>query len=188
MYTSLFVHFYTYLFTKQISFFFFALFTFSHHCTVTRNKVKYAQFRKKRMNTNPGKGPYHYKSPARMVWRTIRGMVHQKTARGQDAIGRLSTFEGIPAPYDKTKRVVVPAPLRVLRLKSIRQHTVLGELAHSVGWKHKDLLKTLEDKRKVESAAYYEKKKEGDALRAKAIEAAGDELAEVNTLLAASGY
>lgn len=169
-------------YTKQISFHFFLI------NTVTRNKVKYAQFRKKRMNTNPGKGPFHFKSPARMVWRTIRGMVHQKTARGQDAIGRLSTFEGIPAPYDKTKRVVVPAALRILRLKSMRQHTVLGELANTVGWKHKDLLETLEAKRKVEAAAYYEKKQEAAALRAKAEEAAAGELAEVNKVLAESGY
>merc|ERR1711935_415389 len=96
--------------------------------SLVRNKVKYAQFRRKRMNTNPGKGPYHFKSPARMVWRTIRGMVHQKTARGQDAIGRLSTFEGIPSPYDKKKRVVIPAALRILRLKTIRDYTVIGEL------------------------------------------------------------
>lgn len=140
------------------------------------------------MNTNPGKGPYHFKSPARMVWRTIRGMVHQKTARGQDAIGRLSTFEGIPQPYDKVKRVVVPAAMRILRLKSIREFTVIGELANSVGWKHQELLKTLEEKRKVEAAAFYEKKKEDAALRRKAEAAAEGELAEVNGVLAASGY
>lgn len=140
------------------------------------------------MNTNPGKGPYHYKSPARMVWRTIRGMVHQKSARGQEAISRLSTFEGIPSPYDKTKRTVIPAALRILRLKSIREHTVLGELADSVGWKHKALLKTLEDKRKAECAEFFEKKKADAALKAKAIEAAGDELKKVNDELAAYGY
>merc|ERR1712038_11166 len=156
--------------------------------SLVRNKVKYAQFRKKRMNTNPGKGPYHFKSPARMVWRTIRGMVHQKTARGQDAIGRLSTFEGIPAPYDKVKRVVVPAALRILRLKSIREHTVLGELANAVGWKHQELLKVLEEKRKVEAAEFYAKKVEGEALKRKAEAAAEGELKEVNEVLAASGY
>merc|ERR1712014_540237 len=96
--------------------------------SLVRNRVKYAQFRNKSMNTNPRKGPFHYKSPAMMVWRTIRGMVHQKTARGQEAIGRLSTFEGIPAPYDKKKRMVIPAALRVLRLKSIRDYTIMGEL------------------------------------------------------------
>mmetsp|Transcript_8443 Transcript_8443/g.9814 ORF Transcript_8443/g.9814 Transcript_8443/m.9814 type:complete len:201 (+) Transcript_8443:103-705(+) len=156
--------------------------------SLVRNRVKYAQFRKKRMNTNPGKGPYHFKSPSRMLWRTIRGMVHQKSARGQEAIARLSTFEGIPHPYDKKKRVVIPAALRVMRLKSIREHTVLGELADSVGWKHKDLLKKLEDKRKVKAEAFFVKKKAKAALKEKAIEAASGELAKVNEVLAASGY
>lgn len=140
------------------------------------------------MNTNPGKGPYHFKSPARMLWRTIRGMVHQKTARGQDAIGRLSTFEGIPHPYDKKKRVVVPAALRVMRLKSIREHTVLGELCDSIGWKHKDLLKTLEDKRKVKAEAFFAKKKSKQALKQKAIAAAAGELASVDAVLTPLGY
>mmetsp|Transcript_23200 Transcript_23200/g.33931 ORF Transcript_23200/g.33931 Transcript_23200/m.33931 type:complete len:201 (+) Transcript_23200:93-695(+) len=156
--------------------------------SLVRNRVKYAQFRKKRMNTNPGKGPFHFKSPARMLWRTIRGMVHQKTARGQAAIGRLSTFEGIPHPYDKKKRVVIPAALRVMRLKSLREHTVLGELADSVGWKHKDLMKKLEDKRRVKADAFFQKKKAKAIMRQKAEAAAEGELAKVNEVLAASGY
>lgn len=156
--------------------------------SIVRNRVKYAQFRKKRMNTNPGKGPFHFKSPARMVWRTIRGMVNQKTSRGQDALARLSTFEGIPHPYDKKKRVVVPAALRVMRLKTIRDYTVLGELAASVGWKHKDLLKKLEDKRKVKAEAFFQKKKAKEELKNKAIAAAESDLAKVNEVLAASGY
>lgn len=155
---------------------------------MTRNKVKYAQFRKKHMNTNPNRGPFHFKSPAKMMWRTIRGMVHQKTARGQEALTRLSTFEGIPAPYDKTKRVVVPAALRVMRLKPGRDYTVIGELAHSVGWKHRDLLKRLESKRKADAKEFYEKKKEKAALRKKAEEAAASELAKVNEVLANAGY
>merc|ERR1712115_570902 len=101
--------------------------------SLTRNRVKYAQFRKKRMNTNPSRGPYHFRSPSMIVWRTIRGMVHQKTARGQEALARLSTFEGIPAPFDKQKRVVVPAALRILRLKPNSDYTVIGDLAHAVG-------------------------------------------------------
>merc|ERR1711956_13237 len=156
--------------------------------SLVRNRVKYAQFRKKRTNTNPGKGPFHFKSPARMVWRTIRGMVHQKTSRGQDAIGRLSTFEGIPSPYDKKKRVVIPAALRILRLKTIRDYTVIGELADSVGWKHKDLLKRLEDQRKIKAQEFFEKKKSAALLKQKATAAAGDELAAVNKTLEAAGY
>ena len=156
--------------------------------TVTRNRVKYAQFRKKRMNTNPSRGPFHFKSPALMVWRTIRGMVHQKTARGQEALSRLSTFEGIPAPYDKQKRVVVPAALRVVRLKQGRDYTIVGTLADSVGWKHKELLGRLEAKRKADAKEFYEQKKAKIELRAKAEEACASELAKVNEVLAAAGY
>jgi large subunit ribosomal protein L13Ae len=115
-------------------------------------------------------------------------MINQKTARGQEALGRLSTFEGIPHPYDKKKRVVVPAALRVMRLKTIRDYTVLGDLAASVGWKHKELLKTLEDKRKVKAEAFFQKKKAKEELKKKAIAAAEGDLAKVNQVLAASGY
>merc|ERR1712232_1290488 len=127
--------------------------------SLVRNRVKYAQFRNKRMDTNPRRGPYHYKSPGRMVWRTIRGMVNQKSKRGAEALGRLATFEGIPHPYDKQKRMVIPAALRVLRLKPCRDFTVMGDLANSIGWKHQELLKTLETKRKGKSDTFYQRKK-----------------------------
>jgi large subunit ribosomal protein L13Ae len=40
-------------------------------------------------------------------------MIPHKTHRGQMAMARLSAFEGIPAPYDKQKRMVVPQALKV---------------------------------------------------------------------------
>lgn len=166
----------------------FLVVTVCSRSTVVRNKVKYAQFRKKAMNTNPGKGPFHFKSPSLMVWRTIRGMVNHKSARGAAALKRLSTFDGIPAPYDKQTRVVVPAALRVMRLKPGRDYTIIGELANSVGWKHMDLLKRLEAKRKADSKDFYTKKQEKAALRRKAEEACGSELAKVNEVLSAAGY
>mmetsp|Transcript_19670 Transcript_19670/g.24304 ORF Transcript_19670/g.24304 Transcript_19670/m.24304 type:complete len:202 (+) Transcript_19670:136-741(+) len=156
--------------------------------SLVRNKVKYAQFRRKRMNTNPNRGPFHYKSPARMVWRTIRGMVHQKTKRGQDALSRLATFEGIPAPYDKMKRKVVPAALRQIRLKPHRDYCVMGDLADAVGWKHKELLGRLEGKRKVEADEWFAKKKKRVELVKKAEESAKGDLEKVNAILANAGY
>jgi large subunit ribosomal protein L13Ae len=48
-------------------------------------------------------------------------MVPHKTERGKAALKRLATFEGMPAPYDKKKRMVVPAALKVLRLKPGRK-------------------------------------------------------------------
>merc|ERR1711904_143931 len=47
-----------------------------------RNKLKYAEFRRKKMNSNPKQGPLHSRSPSKILWRTIRGMVPHKTARG----------------------------------------------------------------------------------------------------------
>merc|ERR1712151_8337 len=140
--------------------------------SLTRNRVKYAQFRRKRMNTNPRRGPFHFKSPSRMVWRTVRGMIPHKTSRGKQTLALLSTFEGVPPPFDKKKRMVVSAALRVLRLKPGRDFTVIGDLAHSIGWEHRDLIDKLEEKRKIESHVFYEKKKSKDALKRKAIVAA----------------
>lgn len=47
-------------------------------------------------------------------------MVPHKTARGKAAMESLKCYEGIPAPYDKTKRMVVPSALRNLKLKPRR--------------------------------------------------------------------
>jgi len=113
-------------------------------------------------------------------------MVNHTTPRGAEALARLSTFEGIPAPYDKKKRVVVPSALRTMQLKSGRKYTVLSDLSHAYGWKHKELLKKLEDKRKVEAEAFYQKKKAQLALKRQAINEA--DLSEVNAELATYGY
>merc|ERR1711874_796967 len=123
-----------------------------------RNKLKYAMFKKKRMNSNPKTGPLHYRSPSKILWRTIRGMVPHKTARGAAALDRLKSFEGIPHPFDRKKRMVIPHCLKVLRLRPERRFCKLGDLSQSYGWKHQDLLKRLESQRKVKSAAFHKKK------------------------------
>ena len=99
---------------------------------------------------------------------------------------RLKVFEGVPPPYDKKKRMVVPQALRVLRLKPGRKYCTVGRLSHEVGWKYKDVVERsvtarrlemrnlsshcardvwliicgrLEERRKFKGAAYYERKK-----------------------------
>merc|ERR1712083_556049 len=123
-----------------------------------RAKLKYAMFKKKRMNSNPKTGPLHYRSPSKILWRTIRGMVPHKTARGAAALDRLKSYEGIPHPYDRRKRMVIPSCLKVLRLKKERHFCRLGDLSTEVGWKQDALIKRLEDQRKVKSEAFYKKK------------------------------
>merc|ERR1719364_322581 len=124
-----------------------------------RSKLKWAEFRRKRMNSNPRQGPFHYRAPSKILWRTIRGMVPHKTARGAAAMDRLKTFEGIPHPYDRKKRMVIPHCLKVLRIRPERRFCKLADLSKEVGWKHKDLVERLETQRKVKSSAYFLKKK-----------------------------
>ena len=40
---------------------------------LVRQKAKYQRFLRKRMNTQPKKGPIHFRAPSRILWRTIRG-------------------------------------------------------------------------------------------------------------------
>ena len=100
-----------------------------------RNKITYHEFLNKANNTNPRRNFKHYKSPSRMFWRSLRGMLPHKEARGKAALDRLKVFEGIPFPYDHKKRMVVPEALKVLRMKSHRNSCVLGDLASQNGWK-----------------------------------------------------
>jgi len=137
---------------------------------LVRQKAKYERFLRKRMNTQPKKGPIHFRAPSRIIWRTIRGMVPHKTKRGAAALERLKVYEGVPPPFDKKKRLVVPDALKVLRLQHGHKYCKLGDLSASVGWKHQEAVKDLEAKRKVKSQAYYQAKKKLSALRQKAIQ------------------
>lgn len=145
--------------------------------------VKYHAYLRKATRFNPTRGgPFHFRAPSRIFYKTVRGMIPHKTARGAAALERLKVFEGVPPPYDKKKRVVVPQALRVLRLKPGRKYCTVGRLSHEVGWKYQDvvsrydlsfshlviakLVRTcsltyhrLEERRKVKSSAYYERKK-----------------------------
>lgn len=113
-------------------------------------------------------------------------MLPHKTQRGKQALLRFKSFEGIPHPYDRMKRMVVPDALRALRIRPGRKCTVMKDLAIKFGWKHEEILATLEEKRKVKSQAFYEKKKELSKKRAEAEKSA--EVAAVSQKLAQYGY
>ncbi|KAJ8287490.1 hypothetical protein COCON_G00001490 [Conger conger] len=189
-----------------------------------RNKLKYLAFLRKRMNTNPSRGPYHFRAPSRIFWRTVRGkftgaavaviwlsrfgfefsvavapflnrdesiypesdpllmsqtmdltaefgekghiVCHNNRWAGihmhQERPGCSGEAEGVrwdPPPYDKRKRMVVPAALKIVRLKPTRKFALLGRLAHEVGWKYQAITATLEEKRKEKAKLRYGKKK-----------------------------
>lgn len=135
---------------------------------MVRQKAKYERFLNKRSVTNPRRGAVKFRAPSKILWRTVRGMVPHKTARGAAAMERLKVFEGVPSPYDKVKRMVIPDALKVLRLQQGHKSVRLGDLASKIGWKHNDVVAELEAKRKVKSAAFYQAKKKAIALRRKA--------------------
>merc|ERR1740139_2120715 len=134
-----------------------------------RAKLKYANFKRKSTNSNPSHGPFHYRAPSKILWRGIRGMVPHKTARGAGALDRFKAFEGIPHPYDRKKRMVVPQALKVLRLRPERRFCKLGDLSAEFGWKHKELINRLEDQRKVKSMAFHKKRVATTRSRADAV-------------------
>lgn len=153
-----------------------------------RNKIKYHAYLRKRMIVNPARGPFHFRAPSRIFYKTVRGMLPHKTPRGAAALGRLKIFEGIPPPYDKQKRMVVPAALRVLRLKPGRKYTTISRLSSEVGWKYEEVVKRLEEKRKVKSQEFYERKKMYAKLNAKTIKEKESELKNIQESLAAFGH
>ncbi|TFL03617.1 ribosomal protein L16a [Pterulicium gracile] len=124
-----------------------------------RNKLRYHNFLHKRHIVNPKKsGPFHHRAPSKILHRAIRGMIPHKGPRGAAALERLKLFEGVPPPYDKKKRMVVPEALRVLRLKPGRKYCTVKRLSHEVGWGYKDVIDRLEEKRKIKAQAFHERK------------------------------
>lgn len=106
--------------------------------------------------------------------------------RGQKALERLKTFEGIPEPYDKMKRMVCPEALRVNKIAPGRKYCVLGRLSKEVGWNYGPLIERLEETRKAASQEFYVSKKAATAAKAKAAKSA--DTSAVDAVLAQYGY
>ncbi|KAK7108121.1 large ribosomal subunit protein uL13-like [Littorina saxatilis] len=153
-----------------------------------RNKLKYLEYLKKRCNVKPSRGPFHFRAPSKMFIRVVRGMLPHKTARGKEAMDRLKTFEGIPPPYDKQKRMVMPSALKVLRLGQTRKYCSLNRLAHEVGWKYQKVIGTLEARRKVKSKSFFERKRKLQNLREQAKKNVAPKTKKYQDIITACGY
>ena len=153
-----------------------------------RNKLKYLDFLRKRCNINPARGPFHFRAPGRILIRTVRGMLPHKLNRGQEALKRLKTFEGVPPPYDKVKKQVAPEALRVLRLKPRRKYCSVGRLSHEVGWKYQGIIKKLEAKRKIKGGIRHKKKNLEVKLRQKARENVAKKIDKYQKIIEGFGY
>lgn len=161
---------------------------------------KFMRYLDKRRSINPSRGPFHQRSPSKIFFKTVRGMLPHKTPRGALALSKLQVFEGVPPPYDRVKRVVVPSALRVLRLKPMRRFTHLGKyvppfprpcprpahtprLASEVGWTYGDVVAKLEERRKVKAAAWYSRQKELSNVRRQAVDKTKDQVSKETATL-----
>lgn len=84
--------------------------------------------------------------------------------------------------------MVIPAALRVLRLRPDRKFCKIGRISHELGWKYNDVVETLEDKRRVKAAAYYEKKKAVAKIQRQAVKNVESKTAVFDKALAPLGY
>jgi len=153
-----------------------------------RNKLKWEAFLRKRTVYNPKRGPFHYRSPADFVRRSIRGMIPHKTARGAAAMRHLHTFVGIPFRFQKVKRFVVPSALRITHLRPGRKFTRLGDLCVQIGWKYSEVVKKLETKRKLRGKADFKHKKASIAFRKKNVQQADKLIKKQKEVLTAYRY
>ncbi len=148
----------------------------------------YLEWKNKQSNTNPRKGgPYHYKTPVRLFWKAVRGMLPHKSARGAAALERLKIFEGMPHPYSTMKKQYVPKALKTVRLNRGRKSCLLGELCASVGWNYGPTVEKLEKKRLEKGETYYQNKSKLERV----VDQETKKLPEVNKLkkqLEAFGY
>ncbi|KAL8508647.1 hypothetical protein ACS0TY_019046 [Phlomoides rotata] len=96
---------------------------------LVRQKMKYLRFLRKRMNTKPAFSWTH--SFPRSFQDSLED--YSWTNRGEVAFARLKVYEGIPPPYDKIKRMVIPDALKVLRLQAGHKYCLLGRLSSEFG-------------------------------------------------------
>merc|ERR550539_1433893 len=120
----------------------------------------------KRTATNPKDGPFHHRAPSMMIKRMVRGMLPNKTGRGQAAHKRLQCFDGCPPPFDMQKKFKVPAALKEVRCLPGRKIASLGRLCHEVGWQYKDCVERLEAKRLANAQEWYNRCQAKEAKKA----------------------
>lgn len=115
-------------------------------------------------------------------------MIPYKTRRGKIALNRLKVFEGVPPPFDKQKRVCVPQAMKILCLRSDRKYCQVGRVAHEVGWQYRDVVSSLEAKRKIKARLHYNHKQRLEKLRVKATQKVSKGIAKQNAVLKKYGF
>merc|ERR1712141_313756 len=153
-----------------------------------RNKLIMLEKMNKRTATNPKDGPFHHRSPAAVVKRMIRGMLPNKTGRGQRAFARLNVYDGCPPPFNRQQKFKIPAALKVTRSKPGRKVASLGFLCQELGWQYAGVVSKLEAKRAANSKIYWDNKVATAKKVAAAEKSVASKTAAIDAELASMGY
>ncbi|MEM2968084.1 MAG: 50S ribosomal protein L13 [Candidatus Bathyarchaeia archaeon] len=81
---------------------------------------------------SPGRGPFHYRQPDRILRKTVRGMLPFKQPKGKMAYKRLKVFIGVPEEF-KGQQMITFDEAQASKLRG--PYFTLGELAKEIGWK-----------------------------------------------------
>jgi len=154
-----------------------------------RNKLFFLSYLRKKNLSNPRRGgPIHHRSPAKIFFKAVRGMLPHKTKRGRAVLARFNVYDGVPPKYRNKKKMVVPTALKALRMRPKSKYCVLGELAAQVGWKKKEVIEKLEEKRKAKAKQWYKYKLKRENLERKARNDPSVQNSEANNILKSYGY
>ena len=82
--------------------------------------------------TNPLQGPYHPRTPDRILQRMVRGMLPMRKAKGTNSLKRLRVYNGVPVEFSRIKMTVLDD---VKATKPLAFYTTIGEVAKLIGWK-----------------------------------------------------
>ncbi|KAF2360018.1 Ribosomal protein L13 [Trinorchestia longiramus] len=153
-----------------------------------RNQHIFLAYLRKRCNVNPKRGPFHFRSPAKMFYKCVRGMVPWKTQRGRKAMCMLHTYEGVPSSLSPYRKMVVPEVMRVVRSNPAAKFCYLGKVAHEVGWKYRSVVRRLERRRLIKKRIGIVHKKHVAAFKNKAVRSVRKELKPFQIIKANYGY
>ena len=143
------------------------------------------EFKHKHCNSNPRRcGPFHQTAPSRIIYRTIRGMIPYKTAKGAAAMGRLKCYDGCPLSANNMKKMVIPDALKAVKLGPRARYCVLGNVAKECGWTQQELIDEMEEKRIKKNHEWYvnkvklEKAQEAEIMKNAEIKKVNEDLAK----------
>jgi large subunit ribosomal protein L13 len=80
---------------------------------------------------SPGRGPFHYRRPDKILRKTIRGMLPFKQPKGKTALRRLRVFISVPEDL-KSQQAATLKEAQAAKLKG--PYFTLAELAKEIGW------------------------------------------------------